>query len=438
MSAGAQLFTSPADLMRAIGSKEGFDPMPPSQHRFLMDQSEPPLNRIMGLLFASTIHPGKGRKRSTYARDSHGRAMKQKDFCAVLGISDRNMTTYFKQLSEDDRLRVDEKDGRIYLGGNAREPQLARGEEGVEEEGLLCTKEFPAYITQFLQQLSEKECRQATAALSERVRLHKQWEADAIAQVRMKEYEDVANLLKPYGFEDGGGTGRPRVKREQFSVQITLADSYVQKSLNDSNGASVHKSETSFVQGESSSAQNAHPYYFSETDNLQSEVEPPPVENSASGLEKEAPAARPDSSPTPPTAPLETPAQEQVDPLPDPDPVIATLEYQFQRKLAPKDPLRTKFPDLAQRFAIPKASICRWMAEKLEKKERQRYKIFSPGALYEFAVKDLAGWIETHRREIEADFEYERREKLARNEEAFDPADYNGQLRSLAAKKGLS
>ena len=114
------------------------------------------------------------------------------------------------------------------------------------------------------------------------------------------------------------------------------------------------------------------------------------------------------------------------------DPVLATVEFQFHRKLAARDPLRTKFTDLAARFRIPKSSVCRWMGEKLEKKERQRYKIFNPGALYEFAVKDLPGWIEQHRREVAMDADWERRQQK------FDPLDYNAELRSLAANKGLS
>lgn len=413
MSASTQLFTSPADLMRAMGSKEGFDPIPPSQCRALMDRREPPTTRIMGLLLTATIHPGKGRKRSTYARDSHGRAMKRKDFCAVLEISDGNMTTYFKKLAEQDRLRVDE-DGRIYLGGNAQEPEMQWGEdEAKQEEELFCTKEFPTFVTQFLQQLSKTDRQQVAAALAERSPLHKQWAKDAMAQVRRKQYEDVASVLAPYGFKDGAGTGRPRVEREQFSVEVIVSDSFVQKSSNGSNGSSVHKSENGFVQNENDSAQNAHPYYSSETDNLQSEVASSSVENVASGLEKVAPAARPESLTTPPTTPLETPAPEQVDSLPDANPVIATVEYHFGRKLAPKDPLRTKFAELPQRFRIPAGSICRWLAEKLEKKEKARYRIFNPGALYEFAAKDLPGWIESHRREIASDADWEQRQARA-------------------------
>jgi hypothetical protein len=436
MSAGAQLFTSPVDLMRALGSKEGYDPMPPSQHRFFMDRSQPPMTRVMGLLFASTIHPGKGRKRSTYARDRFGRPMKQKDFCEVLGIDKGNMTTYFKILEEQGRLRVAD-DERIYLGGNAQEPVMQGGEEEANnEEGVLCTKDFPRFITEYLQQLGKIECQRATTALLSTRNLYKQRQADAIALLRAQEDADMVAVLEGFGYRDQERTGRPREPRPNATVRIEFLDpneSFVQKTTNGKNGHSAHKTEPASAQNESGSVHEPHPYYSSETPlPRQSEVERPHVEKSVSGLEKEAPAARPDDSPTPPTAPLKTPVQEQVNPLDDPNPVIRSVQHYFGRKLAAKDPLQTKFAELAAKLEIPVSSVCRWIGEKSEQKEKARYHIYSPGALYEFAVKDLPGWIKTHRREIATDADWERRQR-----EEFDPASYNAEMRALAAKKGM-
>ena len=51
-------------LMKEIGSPNGFDPLPPDQHRWMMDPNVPPLQRMWGWMIKHTVHWG---HRSPYA-----------------------------------------------------------------------------------------------------------------------------------------------------------------------------------------------------------------------------------------------------------------------------------------------------------------------------------------------------------------------------------
>src|SRR5579872_4893491 len=53
-------------LMKEIGSSSGFDPIPPDQHAWMLDPTQPPLQRMWAWMLAHTIHWG---HRTAYATD---------------------------------------------------------------------------------------------------------------------------------------------------------------------------------------------------------------------------------------------------------------------------------------------------------------------------------------------------------------------------------
>jgi hypothetical protein len=249
MSSAVPATTELTALMRAMGSPTGaFDPMPPPQHRFFLDRSQPMTSRAIAWLWSKTIRPSKGHKRSPYARDERG-ALTLTHAAADLGWSLANASTTFSKLEDEGRIRRDEK-GRICLRADVPEPEQTKGEDDVQD---LCTQNLPDRLALLFQQLAKTDVDKATRAYFERRAHWKKVQADAMALVRRAEDEDEKRWLASLGLTPPDeARGRPVKKREESLVEIKIVavDFSVHKTSDDGeltfvqNGDGVsHKTE---------------------------------------------------------------------------------------------------------------------------------------------------------------------------------------------------
>src|SRR5665811_1295938 len=88
------------ELMKAIGSKEGYNPMPPSQHLWQMAKDQPQLMRMWSGMTFHTLHQG---QRSPFAvKVVNGRQMElhMEHMAADLEVDEANAYHVWKQGEE--------------------------------------------------------------------------------------------------------------------------------------------------------------------------------------------------------------------------------------------------------------------------------------------------------------------------------------------------
>ncbi len=276
-----------AELMRQIGAKS-YDPMPSTQHRWLMDISNPPPMRIMGFLYSVTIGAGKELKRSAYARDERG-PVKVERVAGEFGWTVSRTNVYLRQLEETGHIRVDEK-GWIWLGGAVEEPRRTHsedeGDKEREKEGAdlwpyIGDEEFSLYLHQLSKNGPDDSTRAAARASAQRTAeleaLEKRAIAEAKAIIRAQISARIDEEKKAVRFPVGEGRGRPRKERPDLVIQLTLLPLTINGHI--SEAISVHNSKTTSGQKENTSGQNGSYIEEQSTENTEKTLRSAPEEN---------------------------------------------------------------------------------------------------------------------------------------------------------------
>lgn len=133
---------SPNDeLMRAMGSTKGADPIPPDQYLYFLGKSEPPLQRLLALVRSKTI---RYQHRSAHCVDDSGKDLRPADLERLLEMDHGNFKRTMREAVERGLIRVGGRDegdhrahrSRIYLCGSVVE---STGYKEGEEKGGVCT-----------------------------------------------------------------------------------------------------------------------------------------------------------------------------------------------------------------------------------------------------------------------------------------------------------
>jgi hypothetical protein len=382
MSAGAKGMGEHAALMREIGSPNGFDPMPPSQHTFFLDIYQSETSRAIAWVWSKTIRPGRGRRRSAFARDERG-ALTLTHAAADLGLARSNASAAFARLEEQGRIRRDEK-GRIWLRGDVPEPRRKYDEDedgetkGEEESTVICTDNLNSRLSLFFQQLPEKEYQRCTSGYLELQRFCQRIEKDAIAAARATGRELQDRYLAAFGFEDEERRGRPPVKREDSAVQLSLLslpELFVQITGDGHNGDSVQNSTENLYEIENASVQITPSLLSSSESSESSEA----VTKRASGQ-----AGRKDPR--------------------DCLPALAVLSSLFPNPFSPES--------LEKLNAELTAALGDYDADEYVEfvRERQKRGPITTGLVLEKLAADFAAKKRQDRRQLQDDMEHERRE----------------------------
>ena len=417
-----------SELMQSIGSKDGFDPMPPTQHTWFLDVGESMTSRAIAWVWAKTIRPGKGHRRSPFARDERG-ALTISHAAVDLGWVLPNTSAVFKRLEEQGRLRRDEK-GRIWLRGDVPNPRRTKDEDSgsdqqhadsdddaLQEKEVICTEHLPRSLVTYFQRHPKNETQKWAADYQRLQEYRKKIEADAIAAARAAGQDLEERFFAAIGFEQPRTVGRPRLERREPAVQLSLLalpELYVHITPSGDADHSVQKGEMPSVQNEKGSEHKTASLLNRETENT--EVS--------------------EGSPL-----TQTPTQTFPERETQNSPVLETVERLLGKRLAPKDPLRDHFLDLAGAVQIPERSVCRFLDDKWEEKRASNYPIRNAGALYGFATEDLPTWIRQHGRAIESARKWEASAKRERTQpadsEPLSAEEIRERLKAAAAGKGM-
>jgi hypothetical protein len=133
-------------LAKAMGSKRGYDPMPPDQHEWQRAEGEPPLYRFWSWMCGHTIRLG---RRSPFAVDEKGKPRALKDAAADLDMDLGQLSNVWKQ---GEQAGLWHRKGReLYLNGGVTAASVlaARGKRqlactlNLSEAELLKIKDWP-------------------------------------------------------------------------------------------------------------------------------------------------------------------------------------------------------------------------------------------------------------------------------------------------------
>jgi hypothetical protein len=454
------------ELMRAMGGHDGYNPIPPRCHRFLMDADQPEQTRGIAWVFWRTFDfdpkskSGPAKKtRTPIAHDtrvSAKRHLEVRHAAEDLGMTVSNAWAMFRRLEGKGQIAIDEE-GRISLRADAPDPRRIKTEDdgegsepGGEPESLerICTDSFQTNIHLCFQQLDENRRRQYARlyrtmpapvanhlqALDPEPRAVHTWrylqacaykeqlEADAIAAARAMGRPVVEKVLAEAGFVDTEPRGRKEVRRG-LTIDLKARGNPEILAVP---GIRTDSNSTLYTGKNGSVQSGASLLSLQREQSKQSEVSAGSVEKSESA----------DAS-SPPATPLNPrPRPSKVTSATAPGAISAWVEAHFGRRIDNR--LRASFDDLPARFQIPARSTIRFLQEKVKRKKADHYPVVSPGALHRFAAKDLPGWIHLNRLVLSIDHEAEQRAREAPPEPPpFDPAEYTKALaKELAMTKG--
>lgn len=179
--------TQPSDyqqvkrLMKEMGARSGFDPLPPDQHKWQAAKDEPPLHRIWAWMCAHTIHWG---HRSAFAVSREKHELHLEHIAADLDMDEGNVRRTWRDGVRKGLWRNGtEQEGprKLFLCGEVK-PQATEGEEKAEE---VCTDLLPPYITKQIKELPEQKQEEFWRGYKADLLVQKRVHADVTAAVRL-------------------------------------------------------------------------------------------------------------------------------------------------------------------------------------------------------------------------------------------------------------
>ena len=214
-SNGSQL--SEADnLMRQMGSKKGFDPIPPDQYlHFLNDRV--PLQRMLAYVRAGTIRRG---RRSPYCVDEHGQPLTLEQMAATFGWTIGHARKTWAEGEQRGLVRMDDK-GRLYLCGSVPLPPPPEAESDDQENPV---QDFPEYLSVQIKQLSKSQLARFEKCYPKFCDLEDRITKDAMALARdLIQKQIAAKFFAQFGLKP----------RENKKRRETAGQEIVQVSLNE-------------------------------------------------------------------------------------------------------------------------------------------------------------------------------------------------------------
>jgi len=181
-------------LMKEIGSPDGFDPLPPGQHRWMMDPDVVPLHRMWGWMIGHTVHWG---HRSPYAIDKQGQELHIEHVAKDLELELPNAYRYWRQGVERGIWRFgkpSEGVRRLYLTGKV--PKFKRRTEGDEKTVQTI---FPAHILKQINDLSPEHKKALRDSLETERKLEKDVQAALVAANRAVFIQRQDSIYGQYG-----------------------------------------------------------------------------------------------------------------------------------------------------------------------------------------------------------------------------------------------
>jgi len=221
------------DLMKEMGSPHGFDPIPPSQYLYFLDDPDP-VQSAVAWVRSKTIRRG---HRRNYAVDQQGNQLTIQDFANERYNGDWANANRAFEAAAAQKLVARDGEGKLYLCGNvpSRSTQLKgiKKQQDTEmspvcanwSETLRILVEEKPYLRPEVENLPEEKARDFDARYQEYERWAKQLRADADAAIRAIQEQEAARLFGEFGLQLRNGKKR-RPAPESLEVQLLLWPNY--------------------------------------------------------------------------------------------------------------------------------------------------------------------------------------------------------------------
>lgn len=212
------------ELMKAMGSPNGSDPIPPTQYLYFLDDPNP-VQRVVAWVRSKTIRKGHRRR---YAVDQNGNTLTISHLAADCFKGNLGNASSAWKDTEDQKLVAKDNEGRLCLCGNVPSRSAALkslNSQQLTEDEVFCTENQSVLRT-------EKQRLQFLALPAPKRELFKQacpkfaeWsaavEADALAAARAHVEAEERRFLDQFGISRQQGKKRPPKEREPY-VQLKL------------------------------------------------------------------------------------------------------------------------------------------------------------------------------------------------------------------------
>jgi hypothetical protein len=293
------------ELAERMGSKDGYNPIPPSQHR-IHRWSKDPVWQLVGWMYDRTIEYG---HRSPHATDDKGRELGITDLANDLGWKVPYASLIFAQAEEKGLVK---KDGRrLLLRGDVPLPESPPPKPGKKPK-VNCTINF---ASPFLRLLNPTQLAEWQALEPKVAEIADKFEAEAIRLARIRSEELVAKL-----FEDRFGVQieRPpesekkrRGRKPKPIEYLTLSFIYAPEVIVQKVAEPIVQKQSESVQTQELSVQNGFDN-CTETPSLYTEKTEKTEKNREGVVLSESPKPTPDPAPPPaPSSAVATPEPER-------------------------------------------------------------------------------------------------------------------------------
>jgi len=205
------------ELMLAMGSTKGFDPIPPEQYLTLRDKRYPPEQRLLWWLASKTIRHG---HRSPYAVDDQGKELRLKHAAGELNMERGNVRRAWRHLEADGRVHTEGR--RLYLNGAVKLPA-----ETKEKRSEVCTDLFPPYLMKQIKNLPPERQNELLTRYEQETAIEAKVLAEAVAAVRSIFDQRKDSILSEFGVKKI----REQKRREAESQLVPVLAEFIQRSV---------------------------------------------------------------------------------------------------------------------------------------------------------------------------------------------------------------
>lgn len=212
---------SPSQLMKAVGSPKGYDPIPPPQYLTFQNSRYPPAMRVWAWLLSKTIRAG---HRTPYATDDNGQELKLSDCSAQLKMNAGNVSRAWQELETEGRVR---RDGRkLAIAGDFNLPMDYLT---APTEVKTTPVKLPPYIVHQLNALDLARKNAFWAEAQQATAEHKAIHADLVAFAREIHEEALSEIFEKYCIK-----AQKRAKSREKSDMQKAIENPVREFLNSS------------------------------------------------------------------------------------------------------------------------------------------------------------------------------------------------------------
>ena len=232
---------SVTQLMRAMGSEKGFDPMPPDQYLTYQDQRYSPAQRVWAWMLSKTIRHG---HRSKHAVDEQGKALTLQHAELQLEMDGGNVRKAWRELEAEGRVR---RDGRnLCICGSFKLPVQAN-----KKRSEVNTDLFSPYYMKQIKRLPQERQAELFARYEEQRKLESKLLAEAVAGVRSIFDQRKDTVLLDFGIKKIREKKRRPAESPLVPFLLPIVEGFVQTSSERSvqtSGAGLYTGEIDSVQ----------------------------------------------------------------------------------------------------------------------------------------------------------------------------------------------